>query len=542
MICSESGFTAGGRVAGLRGDLPAASRGGSDGGIMADDRSAPGGTWQASRDRLADSDSLPARRPRTRPQRDEYDAVVIGSGPNGLAAAIELARHGWQVLVVEAWAAPGGGCRSSALTGDGAMHDVCAAVHPMGVASPLFQSLPLASHGLEWCHPPAVLAHPLDGGRAAVLWRDLDRTAAGLGADAGRYRALMGPLVKAIHAGVLQDLLGPLRWPRHLAGMTAFGMRAVWPAAALADWVFRTPEARALLAGNAAHSVLPLDAPLTSAIGLVLQATAHAGGWPVAKGGSGRLAEALVRCLEAAGGELVCGWRVRRLDELPKARAYVFDTAPGEMARVAGDRLPLRYRRRLERYRHGPGVFKLDLTIEGEVPWSHPGCRQAGTVHVGGTLVEVAASERACWEGRHSERPFVLVAQPGVADPTRAPAGRSTVWAYCHVPAGSTRDLTEVVLGQIERFAPGFRERVLALHRTTCADYQAYNPNLIGGDVIGGVTDWRQLYARPALRWTPYATPAPDIFIGSASTPPGGGVHGMAGFHAARAVLARHGK
>lgn len=507
---------------------------------MTDRTSTPGLGFKLCPSALGEVDSIPAKRTRTQPLKSAYDAVVIGSGPNGLASAIELARNGWSVLVVEAGAAPGGGCRSAQLTSDGSVHDVCAAVHPMGLVSPFFQTLPLAAHGLGWCHPPVALAHPLDGGRAALLWRDLERTAEGLGADADRYRRLIGPLVKAIEDGVMSDLLGPLRPPRHVVGMTAFGLRAVWPAAALADWMFRTPEARALLAGNAAHSVLPLDAPLTSAIGLVLQSVAHVAGWPVAEGGSGRLAEALVGCLELAGGEIVCGWRVNRLDELPKARAYVFDTAPSELARIAGDRLPARYLRALRRYRHGPGVFKLDLTLEGEVPWTHPGCRQAGTVHVGGTLAEIAASERACWQGQHSERPFVLVAQPGVADPSRAPEGRSTLWAYCHVPAGSTRDLTEVVLAQIERFAPGFRERVLAVHRTNCRDYERYNPNLIGGDVIGGVTDWRQLYKRPSLRWTPYLTPAPDIFIGSASTPPGGGVHGMAGYHAARAVMRRH--
>jgi phytoene dehydrogenase-like protein len=489
---------------------------------------------------LGEVESIPAQRPRTEPRRSEYDAVVIGSGPNGLASAIELSNHGWSVLVVEAGHAPGGGCRSAYLTGDKSIHDVCAAVHPMGVVSPFFQTLPLAAHGLKWCHPPVALAHPLDGGRAAVLWRDLERTAEGLGADADRYRRLIGPLVEAVEDGVMNDLLGPLRPPKHLAGMTAFGLRAVWPAATLADWAFRTPEAKALLAGNAAHSVLPLDAPLTSAIGLVLQTVAHVVGWPVVEGGSGRLAAALVGCLEASGGELVCGWRVKQLDELPKARAYVFDTAPSEMARIAGDRLPARYRRTLQRYRHGPGVFKLDITVEGEVPWLHPHCRQAGTVHVGGSLSEIAASERACWEGQHSERPFVLVAQAGAADPSRAAQGQSTLWAYCHVPSGSTLDRTGVMLGQIERFAPGFRERVLAVHRATCRDYERYNPNLIGGDVVGGVTDWRQLYKRPSLRWTPYLTPAPDIFIGSASTPPGGGVHGMAGYHAARAVLRRH--
>lgn len=469
----------------------------------------------------------------------DYDAVVIGSGPNGLGAAITLAQAGWRVLVVESHDSPGGGMRSAELTLPGFIHDTCSAIHPMALASPLFQSLPLAEHGLEWIHPDVLVAHPLDGGHAAAMLHSFQATAVGLGVDAAAYRRLFGPLIGDAEI-LFREMLGPLQIPpRHPVALTRFGLRALPSALAAARRYFADEPARALFAGNAAHSVMPLDRPLaTSAIGIMLMLAGHVHGWPFPRGGAGKITDALVACLKAHGGEIVCGWRVATLDELPVARAYLFDTAPSALASIAGERLPAAYRRRLVRYRHGPGIFKIDYALSAPVPWTNESCRRAGTIHLGGTLDEIVTSEREAWQGFHSEKPFVLAAQQSVFDPTRAPEGRHTFWAYCHVPHGSTEDMTGAIERQIERFAPGFRDTVLARHTMTCADFERYNPNLIGGDVVGGVADWRQLFTRPVARWNPYTTPAKDIFICSASTPPGAGVHGMCGASAARAVLA----
>lgn len=466
-----------------------------------------------------------------------YDAIIIGSGPNGLAAAIHLAKQGRKTLLIEASDTVGGGMRTKELTLPGFRHDVCSAVHPMGLASPFFRSLELEKHGLKWVQPEVPLAHPLDGGREAVLFQSLEQTCAGLGIDGARYRRFFAPLIEQAH-DLYGDLLAPAGIPKHPFTVARFGIGAALPATLFAKY-FQSAEARALFAGNAAHSVMPLEKLLTSAIGLMLQMSAHAVGWPMAEGGSQSLADTLLRVFRSHGGEVQCSWQVKSFAELPAAKAYLFDLSPRNLAAIAGAALPSAYRQKLNAYRHGPGVFKVDYALSAAIPWQAPQCRKAGTVHVGGTMAEIAASERDAWEGRHSEKPFTLVVQPTVCDPTRAPRGKHIAWAYCHVPRGSSKDMLETITMQIERFAPGFRDNILATHTMNCEAMEAYNANYIGGDVVGGVTDWRQLFTRPVARWNPYTTPHPNIFLCSASTPPGGGVHGMCGYWAAETALAR---
>jgi phytoene dehydrogenase-like protein len=467
-----------------------------------------------------------------------YDAIVIGSGPNGLAAAITLARAGWSVQLLEAEDTIGGGMRSKELTLPGFVHDVCSTIHAFGTASPFFRSVPLAEHGVDWAYSPAELAHPLDHGNAAILLRSVEATAARLGDDSMAYRDLMNLFV-AHSAELFEDALGPVRHPKKPLLMARFGLRAIQSACGLADRWFSGDSARALFAGLAAHSVMPLEATLTSAIGLMLGVAGHSAGWPVARGGSQKIADGLASYFRSLGGEVVTGRRVESVDELPKARAYLFDVAPRNLSRICCTRLPANYRRALDQYRHGPAAFKLDWALSGPIPWRSPECSLAATVHVGGTLEEVAASEAAMWNGQHSQKPFVLLAQASLFDPTRAPAGKHTGWAYCHVPNGSTIDMTERIEAQVERFAPGFRDLILARHITTPSAFEQHNANYVGGDIIGGVTDWRQLFSRPTIRLDPYSTPAKDIFICSASTPPGAGVHGMCGYFAALSVLRR---
>jgi phytoene dehydrogenase-like protein len=464
-------------------------------------------------------------------------AFVVGAGPNGLAAAIVLARAGREVLVLEGEETPGGGCRSAELTLPGFVHDTCSTVQSLALASPFLRTLPLAEHGLELAHPEAPLAHPLDDGTAVMLERSVVETAHGLGADEGPYNRLFGPLVRDSDL-LFRELLGPLRPPRHPFAMARFGLSALLPARALLRSRFEGERARALVAGCCAHSLLSLRTPASAAFGIVLVMTAHAVGWPVARGGSQRLTEALVAELRSLGGALETGRRVESLDELAAGTAPVLlDVTPRALLRMAGARLPDGYRRRLSRYRYGPGVFKLDWALDGPIPWRAPEAARAGTVHVGGTLDEIVASEDAATRGEHHERPFILLVQPSLFDPTRAPEGKHTAWAYCHVPSGSTRDMTDAIEGQVERFAPGFRDLIAARSAMDSAEVERRNPNYVGGDINGGLQDLRQLFTRPVARPVPYSTPVPGLFICSSSTPPGGGVHGMCGYWAARAAL-----
>jgi phytoene dehydrogenase-like protein len=465
-----------------------------------------------------------------------YDAIVVGAGPNGLAAAITLAQAGRSVLVMEKDETAGGGTRSAELTLPGFIHDVCSAVHPFGLASPFLRALPLHRYGLRWRQPEAPLAHPLDGGTAVLLERSIGRTAVNLGRDGGAYCNLLVPFV-ANWRRLMDAILAPLRLPPRPWLLARFGLVALWPAQRLAQAVFRGERAQALFAGSAAHAIMPLEKPVTAAFGLVLNTLAHAVGWPVAEGGSQRLADSLVAHLQSLGGTLVTEQKVSLLAELPPARAILCDLTPAAFLRVAGDRLPALYRRRLERYRYGPGVCKVDWALDGPIPWQAEACRRAATVHVGGTMAEIGTALRDAWDGRHPQRPFVLLAQPSLFDESRAPAGRQTAWAYCHVPNGSREDMAVRMEEQVERFAPGFGNRILARNVKTAAEMEAYNPNYAGGDINGGVQDVWQLFTRPVARLNPYTTPVPGLYLCSSATPPGGGVHGMCGYQAARAAL-----
>ncbi|MDO8506610.1 MAG: NAD(P)/FAD-dependent oxidoreductase [Candidatus Limnocylindria bacterium] len=466
------------------------------------------------------------------------DAVVVGSGPNGLAAAISLARAGRSVTVYEAEHDIGGGARSAELTLPGFVHDVCSAFHPLGLVSPFFRTLRLSEHGLRWIQPPAPLAHPLDDGTAVMLEREVAETARDLGPDGDAYAALMAPLVSS-WSDLYDEVLGPvIHLPRHPLLLARFGLTAMRSARSLTRR-FKGERAAALVAGMAAHSFLPLEHPFTAAFALMLGVSGHAVGWPVARGGSGQIARALASELASLGGVVVADRRVQQIADLPTARAYLFDTSPAALEHIAADRLSPGYRRSLRRYRRGPGVFKLDYALDGAVPWRAADCLRAGTVHVGGAFDEIAASERAVWNGRHPERPFVLVGQQSLFDDTRAPAGKHTLWAYCHVPNGSTMDMTERIEAQLERFAPGFRERVLKRTVSTPADLERRNANDAGGDISNGSHAGLQLLMRPRIALDPYASSARDIYLCSAATPPGGGVHGMCGYHAARSALRR---
>jgi len=466
-----------------------------------------------------------------------YDAVVVGSGPNGLAAAVRLAQEKLSVLVLEAAKTIGGGVRSAELTLPGFTHDVCSAIHPLALGSPFFRQLPLEKHGLRWIHPDFPLAHPLSGAQAAVLHRSIETTAGEFGQDAEAYKKLFSHLVRNWDDLAVEFLQPMLHWPRHPWLLGRFGLKALHSSSSLIQSRFRSEPARALFAGLAAHSFLPLEQRPSAAFGLVLGGLGHSVGWPLPKGGSQYIAEALASVLRSLGGEIKTGIRVEHLDEAPLARATLFDVTPRQFLRIAGDRLPSSYRDRLQKFRYGPGVFKMDFALSSPIPWKAEACARAGTVHVCGAWEEVALSERQVFEGKPPDRPFVLLAQPTLFDTTRAPAGKHIAWAYCHVPHGSTFDMTVRIEGQIERFAPGFRDCILARHSLDTAEMEQRNANLVGGDINGGLADLRQLIARPVLSLTPYRTPIPGVYLCSSSTPPGGGVHGMCGFHAAQAAL-----
>lgn len=472
--------------------------------------------------------------------QSSLDVVVVGAGPNGLTAAVWLARAGLQVEVWEANESPGGGCRSAELTLPGFVHDICSAVHPMGVLSPAFAELGLERFGLEWAWSKCPLAHPLPDGRVAVLQRSLEATAKGLGVDARAWERLLRPFA---NEAFVRSVLRPIWWsePGAWWAQARFGLVGLRSCESVARARFRDEPARALFAGCAAHSVVALDQCGTASFGLVLAAAAHAMDWPCARGGSQAITTALVRALESHGGKLVLGRRVQGLRELPDARAVVFDVNPQQIARIAGEALSAGYRDKLRRFQHGPGVFKVDWALSGPIPWRNAECREATTVHVGGDFATVLRSEEAIMRGKVEERPFVLVAQQSLIDETRAPAGRHTGWAYCHVPNGCTVDMTERIEAQVERFAPGFRDCILARHTISPAELEAHNHAMIGGDMAGGRNNLAQFLFRPVARWNPYTTPNPRLFLASSSTPPGGGVHGMCGYHAARAVMKRLG-
>jgi len=464
--------------------------------------------------------------------KTDYDAIVVGSGPNGLTAAITLQQKGLSVLIVEAKNTIGGGLRSAELTIPGFKHDICSAIHPLAVASPFFNSLPLHKHGLTFIQPKIAVAHPLDDGKSAVLSNSVEETAGLLGSDKNSYLKLIEPITKQWDA-LLPELLAPLHFPKDPVNFAKFGLKALQPATWIAN-KFESREAKALWAGMAAHSIQPLSNLTTSAIGLVLMTAAHKQGWPIPKGGSQSLANALASYFMSIGGEIKTDFLVTSLDQLPSTKAILFDITPRQLLKIAGHRFSNIYKWQLEKYRYGMGVFKVDWALDGKIPFTSEQARDAGTLHLGNTFAEIAASELATSKGKHPEKPFVLLAQQSIFDDTRSPKGKHVVWGYCHVPNGSTKDMTDVIEKQVERFAPNFKERILARHTFNTVQLEEYNPNYIGGDINGGIIDLGQLFTRPALRYSPYRTSEKGLYLCSSSTPPGGGVHGMCGFHAAQ--------
>jgi phytoene dehydrogenase-like protein len=468
-------------------------------------------------------------------EKRDYDAIVVGAGPNGLAAAITLQQAGLAVLLVEAKSTIGGGLRSKELTLPGFVHDVCSAIHPMALSSPFFSALPLKDHGLQFIQSPIDAAHPFDDGTAAVLRHSIEDTARLLGEDAQSYKQLITPLVNDWPL-IADDALGPLHFPKHPFAMARFGLKALTSATFLAKR-FKTQKARGLWAGMAAHAIQPLTNTSTSAIALALMIAGHRQGWPIPRGGAQSIANALASYFLSIGGRIEVDQYIRSLDQLPSSHTVLFDVTPKQLLQIAGHRFSSIYKWQLEKYRYGMGVFKIDWALDQPIPFTAPECREAGTVHLGSTLEEIRLSEHQSSNGQHSEKPFVLLAQQSLFDTSRAPAGKQVAWAYCHVPNGSVKDMTSIIENQVERYAPGFRDTILSKHLMNTADMEAYNSNYIGGDINGGIMDLAQLFTRPALRSSPYRTSAKGLYICSSSTPPGGGVHGMCGYHAAKRAL-----
>jgi phytoene dehydrogenase-like protein len=468
-------------------------------------------------------------------EKRDYDAIVVGSGPNGLAAAILLQQQGLSVLIIEGKDVIGGGLTSAELTLPGFTHDVCSAIHPMALASPFFKTLPLAEFGLEYLQPTLAAAHPFDDGTAAILDHSIQKTAEYLGGDAKTYTSLMENIT-SVWPLIDQDALGPLHFPKHPLAMAGFGLKALSSATGFVER-FKENPARGLFAGMAAHAIQPLSNLSTTAIGLVLMATGHLKGWPIPKGGSKSIANALAGYFKSLGGKIETGTFVSSLEQLPSAHAVLFDVTPKQLLQIAGHKFSNIYTWQLERYRYGMGVFKVDWALDGPIPFTAEACKQAGTVHLGNTFEEIAEGELKTSKGQQAEKPFVLLAQQSLFDASRAPEGKQTAWAYCHVPNGSTQDMTAIIENQVERFAPGFKDRILAKHTMNTEQMEAHNRNYIGGDINGGILDLGQLFTRPALRWSPYKTSAKGLYICSSSTPPGGGVHGMCGYNAGKKVL-----
>ena len=468
-------------------------------------------------------------------QKRDYDAIVIGSGPNGLASAILLQQKGLSVLLIEGKETIGGGLRTAELTLPGFLHDICSAVHPLAVSSPFFETLPLSNHGLEYIYPKIAAAHPFDDGTAAHLQTEIGLTSDSLGKDEASYQKLITPLVNSWPL-IKQDVLGLLHFPHHLPEMANFGLKALSSASHLSKSL-KSPQASAFFVGMAAHSMQPLTKLTTAAAGLVLLIAGHTNGWPIPKGGSQQIANALAGYFHSIGGEIQTNFFVSNLSQLPSAHAILFDTTPKQLLQIAGHQLSTIYKWQLKRYRYGMGVFKVDWALSEPIPFTNKNCRQAGTLHLGNSIKEIIANEQQTWEGGHPEKPFVLLSQPSIFDKSRAPINKHTAWAYCHVPNGSEKDMTTQIENQVERFAPGFKDVILARHTFNTSQMQAYNPNYIGGDINGGVLDIGQLFTRPALRLSPYQTSKKGLYLCSASTPPGGGVHGMCGYHAAKRAL-----
>jgi phytoene dehydrogenase-like protein len=465
------------------------------------------------------------------------DAIVIGSGPNGLACAIALALRGLLVTIYEASDRVGGALRSEALTLPGFTHDVFSACHPMAVASPFFNELPLHKYGLEWIYSPAETAHPLDGGRAVVLYRSVEKTAALLGKDEKAYKNFFEPLVKESKS-LFKSIMGPtLKFPRHPFLLAKFGLNALLTAEKFAETKFITEEARALFGGIAAHSAIPLTSPASAAPGLILNIAAHVCGWPIPKGGAQNFARALEAYFKSLGGKIILHKKILTLDELPSSKFVFFDLTPKQILKIAGQSLPHSIQKGFENYKYGPGVFKMDWALEGPIPWVASGCREAATVHLGGSLSEIVSAEEGLLKNRESEKPYVLLCQPSLFDGSRAPKGRHTVWAYCHVPNGSTKDMSTVMENQIERFAPGFKKLILKKSVLNTVSLEALNSNLIGGDISGGLISAKQLIFRPFPKLDPYSIDGKKFWICSSSTPPGPGVHGMCGYQAAIKAL-----